>query len=103
VGRVTAHDLSRETVRLTATGETIGHLMDPRKGEPAHTDLLSVSVFGDNGLAVDAASSALFVMGKCEASRWLFANPLYAAVMIDNRWPKPEGLTAAGALEIQRL
>lgn len=101
--RTVATSANVETFRLTPSGEQIGHLMDPRTGEPAHTGLLSISVFGDDGLAVDAASSALFVMGKCEASRWLSANPQYAAVMIDNRWPKPEGLTVAGALEIQRL
>jgi thiamine biosynthesis lipoprotein len=75
--------------------------MDPRTGEPANTDLLSVSVFGDDGLSVDAVSSALFVMGRQDSLEWLRRNPKYAAVMIDRRWPSdPNGLTVTGDLQV---
>jgi thiamine biosynthesis lipoprotein ApbE len=75
--------------------------MDPRIGAPAESDLLSVSVFGHDGLLVDAASSALFVMGKAEALRWLALNPAYGAILIDRTWPvSADGITAVGALEM---
>jgi thiamine biosynthesis lipoprotein len=90
-----------ETVRISVGGEQIGHLMDPRTGAPAESDLISVSVFGHDGLFVDAASSALFVMGKTEAHRWLATNPEYGAILIDRTWPdSADGITAVGALEM---
>ncbi len=93
-----------ETFRSSASGQLVGHLMDPRTGRPAATDLLSVSVFGHDGLAVDAASSALFVMGRNEAGRWLAANPTFAAVLIDQRWPRlAEGLLVIGDLELVQI
>lgn len=91
---------NRETFRLSHTGESIGHLMDPRTGAPAQSDLLSVSVFGHDGLSADAMSSALFVMGKTEATKWLKDTPGVGAVLIDRTWPDAAGLTVVGALEV---
>lgn len=90
-----------ETYRLTETGQRIGHLLDPRTGAPAATDLLSVSLFGQSGLATDAASSALFVMGKSSAIEWLGANPSFGAVLVDCSWPTSgAGISVVGDLEI---
>jgi thiamine biosynthesis lipoprotein len=91
-----------ENFRLAPSGEHIGHLMDTRTGEPASTDLLAVTVFGDDGLAVDAASSALFAMGRGEAVQWLSANPQFAAVLIDQKWPATrDGVTVIGDLKAE--
>jgi len=90
-----------ETMRMSPSGQKLGHLMDPRTGAPAESDLLSVSVFGHDGLTVDAVSSALFVMGKSDALRWLAVNPTYGAVFIDRTWPmSADGITVVGALEL---
>ncbi len=90
-----------ESYRVTSEGARIGHLMDPRTGEPADSNLLSVSVFGDNGLSVDAVSSALFVMGRAESLTWLRRNPGFGAVMFDRRWPSdPAGMVVVGELQV---
>lgn len=90
-----------ETFRVTSEGARIGHLMDPRTGEPAVSNLLSVSVFGDNGLSVDAVSSALFVMGREESLTWLRRNSSFGAVLFDRRWPfDPAGMTVVGELRV---
>lgn len=46
------------------------HIMDPGTGFPAKSGLLSVTITGENGLACDALSTALFVMGPDDAVRY---------------------------------
>ncbi|MEW5873937.1 MAG: FAD:protein FMN transferase [Candidatus Zixiibacteriota bacterium] len=75
-----------ENSRTSPRGARVGHLMDPRTALPAESDIESVTVFGDDGLAVDAVSSALFVMGSRDAVRWLNRHPDYAAVILRNGW-----------------
>ena len=50
-------------------GARIGHIFDPRTGRPAGFDG-SVTVWHRRGLAADALSTALFVMGPDEGLRW---------------------------------
>lgn len=75
-----------ESHRIAPDGRRIGHLMDPRTGQPAESDIESVTVFGHDGLAVDAVSSALFVMGTCDAVDWLTQHPDFAAVILTKGW-----------------
>lgn len=98
-----ATSANMETFRISPSGRHIGHLMDPRTGCPVESDLLSASVFGNSGLAVDAASSALFVMGRSRATRWLLANSQFAGVMIDRTWPDQDSVALIGELEVERI
>lgn len=49
-------------------GTVYQHILDPRTGAPAQSDLLSVSIItSDSGTRADAYSTALYVMGEADA------------------------------------
>ena len=50
-------------------GERYHHILDPRTGYPAESDLWSASVLGENGADCDWQSTWLFVLGQEEARR----------------------------------
>lgn len=61
--------LCNASLSTSSTSEKPGHIVDPRSGEslPARG---SVSVVHESALAADVLSTALYVMGPQEGSRW---------------------------------
>ena len=55
-------------------GTVYQHILDPKTGRPAESDLLSVTIVTDNGTMADAYSTALYVMGEEDAVRFWQAN-----------------------------
>lgn len=63
-------------------GKRYHHVLDPRTGYPAESDLLSVSVISEDGLLADCLSTALFVAGK-EAALERMQREDYQLVIVD--------------------
>ena len=63
-------------------GTVYQHIIDPRTGRPADSDLLSVTVISDDGTAADAYSTALYVMGEQEAVSFWRAHGGFELILI---------------------
>ena len=63
-------------------GTVYRHILDPRTGKPAETDLLSVTVIAQNGTVADAYSTALYVMGEEAACDFWRQNGGFDLVLI---------------------
>lgn len=48
---------------FTYEGVSYHHILDPRTGMPAESDLVSVTVVGESGVLTDALSTACFLLG----------------------------------------
>lgn len=65
-------------------GETFHHILDPRTGYPAKTEIASVSIVSSDGILADGLSTALFIMGKEGAiSYWRKHSEEFDAVIVE--------------------
>lgn len=55
----------------TVDGKTYHHIINPKTGKPAETDILSVTLFGDNGAKLDGYSTAVLQVGWNSASEFI--------------------------------
>lgn len=56
-------------------GNTYGHILDPRTGYPAQSGLVSTTVVATDGRRCDALSTALYIMGVEEATKYWQRHP----------------------------
>ena len=59
--------------RIREDGSRFSHIIDPTTGQPAETDIASVSVLANSCMDADAVATALFVMGSEKSFQWLLA------------------------------
>jgi thiamine biosynthesis lipoprotein len=77
---------------LVVNGQRVGHIFDPRTGMPAPFSG-AVTVWHPSGLAADALSTALFVMGPEEGLSWADTHGIAAFYAI----PDGNGVTVKAA------
>ena len=63
-------------------GKTYHHIIDPKTGYPAESNLLSVTVIGECGALCDAYSTGLYVMGKEKAVAFAKENNSFDFIFI---------------------
>jgi thiamine biosynthesis lipoprotein len=84
--------------RFTAGGVAYGHIMDPRTGRPASTDIVQATAFHRSATVTDVLSTALVVAGSERAAALLAAYPGAEAVLV-LREGHGLALTASRSLE----
>ena len=62
------------------------HIIDPKTGYPAETDLLSATVICDNSAMADAFSTICILKGKAEATRFIENEDGVEAIFIDENY-----------------
>jgi thiamine biosynthesis lipoprotein len=70
------------SVATSGTAERGDHIVDPRTGRPAVTDLVSVTVVGPRLTWVDCWATAAFAMGSRAGLTWLESLPETEALLI---------------------
>ncbi|HSB91213.1 MAG TPA: FAD:protein FMN transferase [Anaerolineales bacterium] len=56
------------------------HLIDPRTGQPAETDILATTVVAPSARAAEAAAKAVLILGSRDGLRWLEAHQRLAGL-----------------------
>ncbi|WP_369243008.1 FAD:protein FMN transferase [Streptomyces sp. R21] len=79
---VSAAGVEELAVATSGTAERGAHIVDPRTGKSAVTDLVAVTVVGPRLTWVDAWATAAFAMGSREALGWLESLPDIEALLI---------------------
>ena len=80
-------------------GRVLHHILDPRTGKPAETDVLSVTVIADKSLDADGYTTALIVMGADQALTFAEQSPSIEAILLTTnaRLLKTTGITVKDA------
>jgi FAD:protein FMN transferase len=68
--------------RWTRNGILQHHIIDPLTGQPAETDLLTVTVVAPDVMQAEAGAKAAFILGSRAGLEWIEARPEFAALFI---------------------
>lgn len=79
---ISAAGLSELAVATSGTAERGAHIVDPRTGRSAVTDLVAVTVVAPRLTWADCWATAAFAMGSRQALRWLESLPDVEALLI---------------------
>jgi thiamine biosynthesis lipoprotein len=58
------------------------HIIDPRTGEPAMTDVLTASVAAPNVMEAEMAAKMIFILGTEDGGEWLQEHSQYASLLV---------------------
>lgn len=58
------------------------HILDPRTGQPAQTDVLTVTVIAPTTCEAEMVAKVVLILGSRDGLRWLEAHPSFAGLLI---------------------
>jgi thiamine biosynthesis lipoprotein len=67
---------------MESGGNSLGHIIDPKKGYPFQNELISVTLFAKTALIADAYDHAVFGMGLKRGWKFIEAHPFLKAVFV---------------------
>lgn len=70
--------------RWHTDGQPRHHIIDPRTGLPADTDVLAATVIAPTTIDAEAAAKAALILGCEDGLAWIEARPHYAALLVCN-------------------
>lgn len=80
---------------IVVEGERLGHILDPRTGEPS-PDFGSLTVWSADPLRADCLSTGLYVLGPDAALEWAARHPGVEVLVLRTRGGRLEALASAG-------
>jgi len=80
----------RDYRRWRKNGRWQHHIIDPRTGRPAWTDILSATVVAPSACTAEAAAKSVVILGSLEGINWLNERPeLAGLIVLDDGTPIP--------------
>jgi thiamine biosynthesis lipoprotein len=72
----------RDYRRWKQDGRWNHHIIDPRTGEPAVTDVLTATVVAPNVMEAEMAAKVVLILGSREGLEWLERRSGYAGLVV---------------------
>jgi FAD:protein FMN transferase len=72
----------RDYRRWQRNGKWLHHIIDPRTGVPAETDVLSATVVAPTACEAEVAAKVVLILGSCAGIEWIEARESLAALVV---------------------
>ena len=72
----------RDYRRWTRNGTWQHHILDPRTGRPAQSDVLSATVIAPTAYEADVAAKTALILGSRDGLEWIEAHPALAGLLV---------------------
>lgn len=82
IGRGGVATSGRDYRRWRHNGTWQHHILDPRTGQPAQTDVVSATVVAPTAATAEAAAKTVLILGSRAGLAWLERQPAYAGLLI---------------------
>ena len=63
-------------------GKWVHHILDPRTGQPALTDVLTATILAPSVLEAETAAKTVFILGSQAGMQWLKSHPEFTGLLI---------------------
>jgi thiamine biosynthesis lipoprotein len=82
LGRCGVATSGKDHRRWKVDNRWVHHIIDPRTGEPASTDVLTSTVIASNVMMAEMAAKVVLILGSQAGLAWLNAHPGYAGLIV---------------------